>query len=156
MLSNMESEATEPRTRHDAAEALRQMQAARRRVGDYTLPRAYHLAVGGVFGGLLAAQGLPLAWRIGAEVLVFVAVAAMLRWARRVTGRAVDGWRAGPTRWIAAAMLACFVALALATVDLGGGDRLRVAPMLAGLAMFAIAAVADWLWVLAYRAELRR
>ena len=152
----MESEAATPVSRADAARALRQIQAARRRAGDYALPASYHLAVGGMFGALLAAQGLPLPWRIGVLVAVLVALAAMIRWSRRVTGRFINGWRAGPTRWVSATLLVVFVGLTIGTVDLDATEGIRVAPLVAGLAMFVIAAAADWLWVLVYRAELRR
>ncbi len=156
ILSKLESEPSTPVSRVDAVEALRQMQAARRRVGDYALPTSYHLAAGGVFGTLLAAQGLPVPWQLAVQVAVIVAIAVMVRWSRRVTGRFVNGWRAGPTRWISAALLVIFLGLAIGTVEPGAAEGVRIAPFVAGLAMFVIAAAANWLWVLVYRAELRR
>ncbi len=156
LLSKLESENPTPPSRADAIEALRQMQSARRRAGAYALPTAYHLAVGGVFGALLAAQGLPLGWRLAVEIAVVAAALAMMAWSRRVTGRFVNGWRKGPTRWIAVTLTVAFVGLALATLEVDATHEVRVAPLLAGVAMFVIAAMADWLWVQFYRAELQR
>ena len=46
--------------------------------------------------------------------------------------------------------------LPIGTVDLDATEGIQIAPLVAGLAVFVIAAAADWLWVLVYRAELRR
>ncbi len=132
------------------------MQSARRRVSDYSLPIWHHFAVGGVMGGLLAMRGLPSPWSLVVGCAALIAIALLVRFARKATGRFVNGYRSGTTRWISVALVVIFMALMFVSGGLTTSTSVRSGPILAGTLMFVVAAAADWLWVQAYRAELKR
>lgn len=132
------------------------MQSASRRVSDYTLPIWHHVAFGGVMGGLLAMRGLPSPWSFLLGGAVLVAIAMLVRFTRKTTGRFVNGFRSGITRWVSVTVVVIFMMLTLSSGALVTSTSIRSGPILAGLVMFFVAAAADWLWVQAYRAELQR
>jgi len=139
---------------NDPAEALRAVRAVQGKMAaraHWSWPR--HLAFGAVFGALVASYALPMAGTIVVLALCLVAAAAIVARDRRRDGFFVNGYRAGRTRKVAAALLATFV-LVFAAAIAGRERGLNWAPLAAGFVLFVVATLGSKAWERAYRAEL--
>jgi hypothetical protein len=149
----MESERTPGTSPDDVARLLAQMRQATSRARPFVLPLWYHVAVGVVFGALVALQAVPLSARVAGYLVLAGMTVVLVRFYRRVSGRVVYGFRRGRTLPIALAMLATtWAMLALVTPGLFGPAPV-LSPWLGGLITFVVAVPAELAWGRAYRAE---
>ena len=142
---------------NEAADALAAIQDARIRAnGMKRLPFAYHVAVGALMGGWVAAQGLPRGW-FGISLLAFLGMTwLMYRWQLQATSRWVNGFRSGRTLWVALAMAILFLALIVTSNPAMLPHRALFTPVQGGLIAFVALTFLDWLWVRTYDSEIRK
>lgn len=136
-------------------EQLALIAAANRRMARQArAPEWYHWVLGGVVGGLCAAQALPMPWPAAYYPFALFGMWWLMRAYRRHTGMWIPGYRAGRTRWVAFSSAALGAGIFLAAifiarrtgwhgVYLGGGALLAIATALRGYA-----------WESAYRRDL--
>ena|SRR5688500_735167 len=139
----------------EAARALEAMRGAARRARPFELPLWYHAAFGAVMAGCVAAQALRPPHNLLATVMVLAVVPWLVRYMRRVTGRALSGLRWGRTLPLGLAMVALAWACSFAVMPGPGGREPVLSVWQGAFITFVIAALADWLWVRVYRAETR-
>lgn len=139
----------------EAAAALASARETRQRFErTLTCGPGYSAAFGVLMGWLVGIQGLPVGWKLLAYVPFVIALVIMVRYQRRTTGRFVNGYRAGRTRWVAiggAAVVGVMVVLA-AWLSLIRGI-VWAAPAL-GVVAAILGFFVNQLWMRAYRADV--
>ncbi len=139
----------------EAADALSAIRTSRRRlVSASDTPPSRHLAFAALMGTLVAAPAVPLPWRFGVMVAIFVGVALVIRWDRRRTGMFINGYRAGRTRKVTFAMLAFSLGLYGVSVWMADGRHMIWPSLVLG----SIATIGCWFgsrfWCIVFEREM--
>jgi hypothetical protein len=115
----------------------------------------YHPALGLLIGGIVAAQGLPIAGKIACYLVFAAGLVLLTRAYTRHTGVWINGYRAGRTRWVAVGLAAITTLCMLIAVWLDRERGLVYAPLVFGAIVAVIVTIGGFVWEAAYRRELR-
>ena len=138
-----------------AAEALAFIEQSRLRLAAASdVPPARHAAFAALMGTLVASTAAPFPLRMALLAGLFAAMAWIIRWNRRRMGMFINGYRAGKTRWITAAMLLVILPIHMLGVWLATDRGLHWAPLALGLFAAAIAYAGSVWWCRVFRREL--
>lgn len=138
-----------------AAQALAFIEQSRVKLAAATeTPPLRHAAFAALMGALVASPAVPFPFRFLVLVAIFAAVAWIVRWDRRRMGIFVNGYRAGKTRWVTAALLLAVLPLYLIAMWLSLDHAIWWAPLPLGLAAAVIAYGGSVWWCWVFRREL--
>ena len=139
----------------EAAHALAAMQASQARLASAArCPPERHLAFAAIVAAYVACPALPFVAMMGAEAVLLLVVATVVRWDKRRTGMFINGYRPGKTRPVMLAVLACVLGLYVASYWLARMRGVVWAP----LALAPVGGLIAWLgsaqWQRIYLREL--
>lgn len=139
----------------EAARALAGMQGAKVRLaGRAHWSFARHAVVGLVLGALVGGAILPPGWWILVEAACFLVMAAVVMRDRARDGFFVNGYRAGPTRWIAVALALFVLGALLGAVRAAHTPGWEWGAPALGVTTAIVATLASMMWERVYRREL--
>lgn len=139
----------------DAAEALAFIEQSRLRLAAASdVPPLRHAAFAALMGGMVASTAVPFPFRFALLAGLFAAIAWIVRWDRRRMGMFINGYRAGRTRWVTAAMLLVILPIHITGVWLATERGVHWAPLPLALVAAAIAYAGSVWWCRVFRREL--
>ena len=139
----------------NAAEALAFIEQSRLRLAAASdVPPLRHAAFAALMGGMVASTAAPFPLRMALLAGLFAAMAWIIRWDRRRMGMFINGYRAGKTRWVTAALLLVILPIHILGVWLATERGVAWAPLALGLAAAAIAYGGSLWWCRVFRREL--
>ena len=113
-----------------------------------------HAAFAATMAALVAACGVPLAFRFVILALVFVAIGLIVQSDRRRLGVFINGYRRGKTRLVTFPMLAIILALYLASFHFGVTLGRPDISMALALVAFVVGYIGSTLWQRVFVREL--
>ncbi len=138
-----------------AAQALAFIEQSRVRLAAASeTPPSRHLAFAALMGALVASPAAPFPFRIVILVGIFAAIAWIIRWDRRRMGMFVNGYRAGKTRRVTAALLLAILPLHMIGLWLALDRGVAWAPLPLGLVAMALAYGGSIWWCRVFRREM--
>ncbi len=139
----------------DAAATLAAVRESRTRIADANAcPPWRHALFATLISGVVAAQAAPTRVFFALLAVLFVGLIAMFVVQRARKGVFINGWRAGATRGVSAAIFAVYMAIYTTTWFLKSERGLWVAPLIGAAILFPLAWYASRRWMQVYRREL--
>ena len=142
-------------TSEAAAQALAFIEQSRVKLAAASdVPPARHAAFAVLMGALVASPAVPLPFRFVVLVGIFASVAWIIRWDRRRMGMFINGYRAGKTRWITAALMLATLPLYVLGLWLALDRGIGWAPVPFGVLATALAYGGSVWWCRVFRREM--
>ena len=139
----------------NAAEALAFIEQSRLRLAAASdVPPIRHAAFAALMGGMVASTAVPFPLRFALIAGLFAAIAWIVRWDRRRMGMFINGYRAGKTRWITAALMLATLPLYVLGLWLALDRGIGWAPVPFGVLATALAYGGSVWWCRVFRREM--
>ncbi|MEG3164906.1 hypothetical protein U1701_09890 [Sphingomonas sp. PB2P19] len=139
----------------NAAEALAFIEQSRVKLAAASeTPVLRHLVFAGLMGALTASPAVPLPYRFAVFALIALTLPMIIRWDRRRMGMFINGYRAGKTRMVTAAILVTVLPLYILAAWLSAERGVGWAPLPLGLVATGIAYAGSVWWCRVFRREM--